>query len=52
VVDWTNHRCSSAWHVFDHTLYYKEVSKDMLLLLVGLIGEEFLGKQGNDRNKI
>jgi hypothetical protein len=41
VGDWTNHRCSSAFYVFDHTVYYKEGSKEMLLLLLGLTGEEF-----------
>jgi hypothetical protein len=44
VGDWTNHRYSSGFNVFDHTVYYKEVSKEMLQLLLGLIGEEFPGK--------
>ena len=43
--DRADHCCSSAVHVSDHTLYYKEVSRNMLLLLLGLSGEELLGRQ-------
>jgi len=46
VGDWTNHRYSSGFYVLDHTVHYKEVSKEILPLLLGVMVKDF---QENDK---